>query len=150
MRGAIPTLAMTISLLTVAADAFDAQGADIIGLRLGMPEAEVVMALGHQGFSATRDRDALIAKTRDGNLTIDLMGSRVHEIRYEFQARGAGEADKIATSILDRFGSPNQTNPMSWCQSNGRDGTCPPQAASLTFFPETRTLVLRAGTPMPP
>ena len=149
MRGAIPTLALAIALVALTAAAFDPQGADVIGLRLGMPEAEVVAALGRQGFAAARDHDALVARTRDGTLTIGLIDGRVGEIRYEFQGRGTGEADKIATSILDRFGSPNQANPMGWCRANGSDGKCPPQAASLIFFPETLTLVLRAGTRVP-
>lgn len=150
MRGSIPTLAAALLLVAAPAGAFDAQGADIIGLRLGSPEADAVSILGRQGFPATRVRDGLVAATRDGTLAIDLAGDRVHEIRYTFNAHGAGESDKIPASVLNRFGPPNQANPMAWCQLDGRDGRCLPAAASLIFIPETLTLVLRSGRRGPP
>lgn len=146
MRGSILTLVAALWLVGAPAGAFDAQGADIIGLRLGMPEKEAVAILGRQGFPATRVRDRLVAGTRDGTLTIDIAGDRIHEIRYTFKAHGAGESDKIPASVFDRFGPPNQTNPMAWCQIDGRDGKCLPAAASLIFIPETLTLLLRSGS----
>jgi hypothetical protein len=36
---------------------------------------------------------------------------------------------------------------MGWCRVLRRDGMCPVSAPSLTFRPETLTLVLRAGIP---
>jgi hypothetical protein len=58
-----------------------------------------------------------------------------------------GEGEKIQASVLDRFGPPNQAKPMGWCRVPRRDGTCPVDAAALTFRTDTLTLVLRAGTP---
>lgn len=42
-------MAIATVLVPAAAQAFDAAGADIIGLRLGMQEGEVVARLEHQG-----------------------------------------------------------------------------------------------------
>ena len=131
-----------------SAGAFDAAGADIIGLRLGMPEADVVAGLRQQGFPTARDRGALTARTRDGTLTIDLTGDRgVRQIRYILAGRASGEQEKIGTSMIDRFGTPDQAKPMAWCRAVGRDGFCPEDGASLTYQPEALTLILRAGTP---
>ncbi len=145
MRGSIPALTMALLLVAVPAGAFDARGADIIGLRLGIPRTEAVAILRQQGFSVTPNDDSLTARTRDGDLTIELADGRVREIRYVFKARGAGEPESIPASVLDRFGPPNQSKPMAWCQVGARDGKCLDGAAALIFFPETLTLVLRAG-----
>lgn len=148
MKGSIPALTMALLLVAAPAGAFDAQGADIIGLRLGIPRAEATAILRQQGFPVTPNGDALAARTRDGDLTIDLKDGRVREIRYVFNARGAGEPDRIPASVLDRFGPPNQSKPMAWCQVGAREGKCLDGAATLIFVPETLTLVLRAGTPV--
>ena len=148
MKRSIPALTMALLLVVAPAGAFDAQGADIIGLRLGIPRAEATAILRRQGFSVTPNDDSLTARTRDGDLTIDLKDGRVREIRYVFNARGAGEPDRIPASVLDRFGQPNQSEPMTWCQVGARGGKCLDGAAALIFVPETLTLVLRAGTPV--
>jgi hypothetical protein len=138
---------ITVMLAAAPAGAFDAAGADIIGLRLGMPEADVVAGLRQQGFSIGRDHGALTARTRDGNLTIDLAGDQgVRQIRYVLASRASGEQEKIGGSIIDRFGMPDQAKPMAWCRAVGRDGFCPEDGASLTFQPEALTLILRTGT----
>lgn len=145
MQGAIVALATAVALVAVPANASDPQGTDIIGLRLGMTTSEVVTALGRQGFKATVDRNAVTARTRDGDLSIELADSRIKEIRYIFRGHSAGEADTIEASIADRLGPPDRAVPTTWCQTNGPNGTCTPRGASLTFVPETLTLILRAG-----
>lgn len=150
MKGSIPALTMALLLVAAPAGAFDAQGADIIGLRLGIPRAEATAILRQQGFSVTPNDNSLRAQTRDGDLTIEMEDGQVREIRYVFKARGAGEPDSIPASVLDRFGPPNQSKPMVWCQVGARGGKCLDGAAVLIFLPETLTLILRAGTPGQP
>jgi hypothetical protein len=128
--------------------AFDAAEADIIGLHLGMADTEVTATLRRQGFAVTRQNGALLARTLDGQLAVDIGPDHAaREIRYTLRGNGVGEGEKIRVSVLDRFGPPNQAKPMGWCRVLRRDGTCPVDAASLTFRPDTLTLVLRAGTP---
>ncbi len=45
MRGRASVLAIMVALAALPARAFDATGADIIGLRLGMSEADLVTGL---------------------------------------------------------------------------------------------------------
>ena len=147
MRRMAFVVAMAILLPVTPGKALDATGTDIIGLRLGMPERQIVAVLQHQGFAVARDHGALTARTRDGQLTIDLAANgAVRQIRYVFTGHGAGEPQTIRASMLDRFGPPDQAIPMAWCQAARPNGTCPASRASLTFRPETLTLVLRAGT----
>ncbi len=73
----------------------------------------------------------------------------VRQIRYSFTGNGAGEPEKIQAAVLDRFGPPDQARPMEWCRTPGPDEKCPDDDASLTFLPETLTLLLRTGTPRP-
>jgi hypothetical protein len=145
MRAA--ALAATAILLAATQSyAFDAAQADIIGLRLGMADTEVIAALRRQGFSVTYDHVALAARTLDGQLTIGLgPDHEAREIRYTLRGNGAGEGEKIQAAVLDHFGPPSQAKPMMWCRVLRHDGMCPDGAASLTFRPDTLTLVLRAG-----
>jgi hypothetical protein len=135
---------MTSLLGAAPSNAFDPSGVSITGLRLGMPEAEIVAAIRRQGFALTHDHGALIAKTRDGRLIVDLTEDQAAlRIRYVFNGNGAGEPEKILASVLDQFGPPNQAQPIAWCGAVGHDGNCPADAASLSFLPETRTLLLQ-------
>lgn len=148
MRSLAVVVTLVVVLAATAGQAFDPAGVDIIGLRLGMPEAEIVTTLQRQGFAVAHDHGALTARTRDGQLSIDLSEAQaVRLIRYTFSGNGVGEALKIRTSVLDRFGRPDQADPMVWCRAVGRNGVCPEDQASLTFLPATLTLVLRAGLP---
>jgi hypothetical protein len=140
--------AMAILLTPTPSLAFDAAEASIIGLHLGMADTEVTAALRLQGYVVTHDHGALLARTLDGQLAVDIGPDHAtHEIRYTLRGTGVGEGEKIQASVLDRFGPPNQLKPMGWCRVLRRDGTCPVGAPSLTFRPETLTLVLRAGNP---
>ena len=150
MRGGALVVAMVTLLGTVPCNAFDPSGVDIIGLRLGMPEAQIVLTMRQQGFAVAHDHGALIATTRDGRLTVDLTDDRTAaRILYVFAGRGNGEPDKIRASVIDRFGPPAQAKPMRWCEKVGSDGLCPDTAASLMFAPESLSLLLRAGVTLP-
>jgi hypothetical protein len=140
--------AMVILLAGTPGFAFDAAEVDIIGLHLGMADTAVMAALRVQGYTVTRDHGALLAKTLDGQLAVDIGPDHAaHEIRYTLRGAGVGEGEKIQTSVVDRFGPPDQSKPMGWCRAIRHDGKCPPGAPSLTFRPETLTLLLRASTP---
>ncbi len=138
------TTAMVVVLAAGNGNAFDAAGADIIGLRLGMPEAEILVRLARQGFSVTRSQGSLTTTTRDGQLTVDLASDRgAVQIRYTFAARQPGEPETIRAAIINRFGAPDQSKPMTWCRTLGSDGLCQKDAASMTFLVESTTLMLR-------
>jgi hypothetical protein len=145
---AVALAAMAILLAGTPSFAFDAAQVDIIGLHLGMADTAVTAALRVQGYTVTHDHGALLAKTLDGQLAVDIGPDHAaHEIRYTLRGAGVGEGDKIQASVIDRFGPPNQSKPMGWCRAIKRDGMCPPGAPSLTFRPETLTLLLRASAP---
>lgn len=135
---------MAALLATGSAWGFDATGVDIIGLRLGMPEPEVVARLAKQGYTVKATPEAILAKTLDGRLQIALSPSRgVTEIRYTFTGRDMDSPRKIREAVLVRFGDPNQATPPTWCRTVGPDGICPDNQASLTFLPDELTLLLR-------
>ena len=52
------------------AHAYEAARADIIGLRLGMSESEVVAELAHQRDAAHHTPQAITADTKDGRLQV--------------------------------------------------------------------------------
>lgn len=125
--------------------AFDPIGVDIIGLRLGMQATEVVSCLTHQGYKPSVNSTVITADTLDGRLKVRLSAERgVTEIHYVFRGRGAGELAQIPESVLTRFGDPDQAKPPTWCRAATPDGTCPDGGPSLTFLPESLTLILRA------
>ncbi len=131
-------------LATGPAWGFDATGVDIIGLRLGMPQSEVVASLAKQGYTAKSTPEAILAKTRDGRLQVALSPSRgVTAIRYTFTGHEMGAPEKIREAVMVRFGDPNQATPPTWCRTVGSDGMCPSNQASLTFLPDELTLLLR-------
>ena len=146
MRRLALTIAIAIFLAAGAARAFEASGADIIGLRLGMSEADVVAGLAEQGYTAARGPDAITTTTRDGRLQVVLSPERgVTEITYVFFWRGAGAPIKIHDSIVVRFGNPDQATPPTWCRAVGKDGICPANQASMTYLQDALTLRLTAG-----
>jgi hypothetical protein len=146
MRRLASTIVIATFLAAGAAHPFEAAGADIIGLRLGMSEAEIVARLAHQGYAVTNSAGTITAKTMDGRLEIVLSADRgVTEISYAFYGRGAGAPAKIREAIIIRFGDPDQVNPPTWCRAVGQDGLCPKNEASLTFLADPLTLRLTAG-----
>ena len=142
--------ALTTMLAASPCNAFDASRADIIGLRLGMPDTEALVTMHRQGFAVTHDHGALIARTHDGRLTVDLAEDQaVRRIRYVLDGSGREDAQKIEQTILNRFGPPDQTRPMGWCLALTNDGKCAEDGPKLTFVPETLTLMLQARTDRP-
>jgi hypothetical protein len=125
--------------------AFEAAGADIIGLRLGMSESEVIAELTHQGFATSRAQGAITSDTKDGRLRVVSSSQRVTEIIYMFYGRGVGGPAGVQEAVLTRFGNPNQATPPTWCRAVGRDGLCPADQATLTFLPGSLTMRLTAG-----
>ncbi len=134
----------------VPGQAFDLSGVDIIGLRLGMPEAQIILTMRQQGLAVTHNHGALIATTRGGRLTVDLADDRTAaRILYVFAGAARAEPDKILASVIDRLGPPVQTKPMRWCEVLGHDGQCPDTAPSITFVPESSSLMLLGGAKVP-
>ena len=150
-------LACLIAGLAAAgpAMAFDPDGSDIIGLRLGMHEAEATTHLAQQGYRMTRTsacsdpkmcRPIIQANTKDGQLAIEVSQTAgIVKIVYALNGHGVGEADKITAAIVDRFGRPDQQQPMTWCQHPTRSGSCPVDQPTLSYSPQTLTLRLQAG-----
>jgi hypothetical protein len=125
--------------------AMDPAHADILGLRLGQSQTEVVDRLTRQGAALMPASDGLAAKTRDGELEILLDGPRgVTQIRYAFNGRGVGEPSAIRTSILIRFGPPDQEHPMAWCKALDATAHCPADRPALIYAPDSLVLILRS------
>jgi hypothetical protein len=77
----------------------------------------------------------------------------VSGILYRLDGRGAGEAEMIRASVLDRFGHPTSMHPMAWCERAGADGVCPADKPRLTFEPGPGVacrLFLTVGAAVPP
>jgi hypothetical protein len=156
MRPLVSAITMAALLAAAPAHAFDATGADILGLRLGMSETDVAARLTRQGFPMTRLPDGCSdggrclvtakAVTKDGELHIAFaaeMGATL--VRYVFLGHGAAGLERLMAAMIDRFGRPDQQKPMAWCRAVATDGSCPNQQASLSFVPETLTVTLKAG-----
>src|SRR4051794_12011660 len=144
-------------LLAGRSEAFDAGSIDILTLRLGQSEDEVVARLADQGIGEARMQrqrhacphdpaasclTAIQARTRDGMLTISFgnPASRtasedvsVHRIEYRLSGKGAGEPDMIRASVLNRFGEPSWRQPLAWCGRAARATGCPADQPRLTF-----------------
>jgi hypothetical protein len=139
-------LAVAAALAAPPAAAWEVANIDIVGLRLGMSEAQVVATLVHQGYQANRTTNAITATTRDGQLRIELSTRRgVTEITYVLFNQGAGAPAKINESVLAQFGNPDQATPPTWCRAVRRDGVCPQDQAMLTFLPSLLTIRLTAA-----
>jgi hypothetical protein len=155
--GAALALSLAVSGGSVRAAVFNPAGVDIQGLRLGLTEAAAMTELQRQGVRAdriTRKADActtaphcdviLTAAMRDGNLRLVLSGepSVVRSIAYTFHGQRPGEPEIIADAVLQRFGPPDQPEPMRWCQQSGPGRHCAETGASLRFNRKTLTLTL--------
>jgi hypothetical protein len=146
MRRVVSAIAIATLLAAGSGQAFEAAGADISGLRLGMSESEVVAHLAHQGYAVGGAPGTITANTMDGRLQVVLSAERgVTEISYAFYGRGAGAPARIQEAIIVRFGDPDQATPPTWCRTVGPDGICPRERASLTFLADSLTLRLTAG-----
>lgn len=152
---------MIATIMSAApAFAFNASGADLLGVRLDMSEAEVGAQLSRQGFSMTKNTSAcsdkgacvvtLKAVTKDGELRIILPNeTNATRIEYTLLAEGVGEPEKIKAAMIARFGIPDQQKPMVWCRAVAVNGLCPVNQASLAYRPETRTMILQSAEPAP-
>jgi hypothetical protein len=144
-------------LLAGRSEAFDAGSVDILTLRLGQSEDEVVARLADQGIGEARMQRqrhacprnpaviclaAIQARTRDGMLTITFGDATtgtasdvvfVHRIEYRLSGKGAGEPDMIRASVLNRFGEPSWRQPLAWCGRAARATGCPADQPRLTF-----------------
>ena len=144
-------LAMALALVGTPgpASAFDPLGAELIGLRLGMSEAEVKNSLLRQGFATTTAADGINAQTKDGRIFVALSQShRAIRIRYVFNNREPGQPDHIWESIRTRFGDPDQNQPRTWCLAVDSDGRCPSNQALLIYLPDVLTLSLTMPAPI--
>jgi hypothetical protein len=116
--------------------AFDPAAAEILTLRLGMTETEVITHLDTQGVKIARADGALNGRTKDGALRVAFDGDgRVRQIAYTFTGRAPNEAAAVQDAVIERFGAPATGTPLSWCRSLGRDGVCPSDAPRLVFEP---------------
>jgi hypothetical protein len=146
MRRVASAIAIAAFLAAGPSNAFEATGADIIGLRLGMSESDVVTELAYQGYAVSRVPGVISCDTKDGRLRVVLSAEHgVMEIIYVFYGRGVGGPSKIREAVLTRFGDPDQATPPTWCRAVGRDGLCPADQATLTFLSDSLTIRLTAG-----
>jgi hypothetical protein len=148
MRSMASMVAIAAILAAAPARGFDANGTDILGLRLGMEEPEIIARLKSQGYFASGTSDAIMADTKDGQLQVMLTAGRgATEIRYAFTGHRMNEPAVLRESVMLRFGDPNQAKPPAWCRAVGSDGRCPADQASLTFLPQALTLILKSEAP---
>jgi hypothetical protein len=154
-------------LIACTALAFDPSAVDILTLRLGMTELQVIERLNAQGYvdpqlrridrpcpghAAARCLAEIVARTRDGWLAIGFVGRTagtevVDRIAYTFDARRPGEPDAIEASVLNRYGPPTIRQPMTWCDRLAAADRCSPNVARLSFGPgiaPARVLTLTA------
>lgn len=140
------------------AAALDPRDLDILRIRLGMSEVEVIAHLAEQGITGVQRqpnractgdaapwcRMMIVARTRDGSLTIELADPMpaaasadawVSSIQYRLDGRGPNELEMIRMAVLDRFGQPSSLQPMTWCERPNSTGTCPPNRPHLVFEP---------------
>ncbi len=151
-------LGWLLILCIAPALALDPRDLDILRLRLGMGETEVIAHLAEQGITAVQRqpnractgdaapwcRTVITARTRDGSLAIELADpvpaassaeSWVSSILYRLDGRGPNESEMIRMSVLNRFGPPNSLRPMTWCERPDPTGACPANRPHLTFEP---------------
>jgi hypothetical protein len=146
MRRVASAIAIAAFLAAGPVHAFEAAGTDIIGLRLGMSESEVITELAYQGYTVNRAPGVITCDTKDGRLRVVLSADHgVTQIIYVFYGRGVGGPVKIREAVQTRFGDPDQAKPPTWCRAVGRDGLCPANQATLTFLPDSLTIRLTAG-----
>jgi hypothetical protein len=150
--------------------ALDPHKADILRLRLGMTEPEVLAQLAEQGIvlggsqapctegAEPRCQRQLVARTRDGALTIEFAARTpavqptTQRIRYRLQGRALGEATLVRGAMLDRFGPATSQEPLAWCIPQPDDPGCAATRPRLTFEfinNYTSLLSLIEGEPSP-
>jgi hypothetical protein len=132
-------------------------GVEILGLRLGMAAPEVISRLTNQGArdiipgpaGASGIPASVKARTGDGNLLVEFApAGEARRITYTLNAHGANETELIRASVVDRFGDPATSTPLTWCRAPDSNGVCPPGLPVLTFKPGqdvTRILTLWNG-----
>ena len=134
-------LLICLILLSVSkpSHALDLTKADILTLRLGMSEPDILSHLAVQGAQVTRGErcgvshcpDAIEARMKDGAMTILFEpGGGARKIVYRFNGRGPNEDAIIRAAVLDHFGTPDLTVPLTWC---ARPPACPAGQPALTF-----------------
>ena len=152
MRVLLPLI--LFALLPSAALGFDPRGVDIIAFRLGMTEAEVMGQIDRQGYrdeafrrldtpcpgaSQARCISVIEARTRDGALRLQFAPAKseptVERISYTFDARRPNEPEALERAVLDRYGPPTTSGPMTWCDRRAGTGPCPANAPRLVFEP---------------
>jgi hypothetical protein len=112
MRRVASAIAIAAFLAAGPVHAFEAAGADIIGLRLGMSESDVAAELASQGYAMNLSQGVISSETKDGRLRVMLSSQRkVVEIVYVFYGRGVGGPARVRDAITTRFGDPNQATP---------------------------------------
>ena len=133
---------------------------DIVGLRLGMSEADAMTRLRTQAVragaiqveqeqcSGKADADCgtrLSAPTHDGQLVLRLAGGaagdqRVWSIAYTLAGRMPGETEAIRNAVLERYGRPVREDPLAWCGRSASAAHCPADQPRLTYSvgPEPR------------
>ena len=134
-RRLLPLIALSLPL-SGTVYAFDPHATDILSLRLGMTEPEVIAKLETQGSADIQrllrgEEVAVRAATRDGWLDIHFGPAGARSIAYDFGNRYGREAESIRTSILDRYGAPSTPTPLAWCHLPA--GGCPATEPRLLF-----------------
>jgi hypothetical protein len=144
-----------LALASPAAAALNPRKADILGLRLGMTEAEIVARLlsqGVAGLSIQQEHgkclteaedvciDRMTAPTRDGTLLIRFVtapGAKeaaAWSIAYTLTGRLPGEPAMIHDAVLDRFGQPSGgPDPLFWCAHVSGAECSPADQPQITF-----------------
>jgi hypothetical protein len=147
---------LTLGIMPAAA--LDPRDLDILRIRLGMGETAVSAHLAEQGITSVQRqanracpvdaiawcRTVIVARTRDGSLTIELADPMpgavltepwVSSILYRLDGRGPNESEMIRMSVLGRFGQPSSLRPMTWCEQPDPTGACPANRPHLVFEP---------------
>lgn len=147
--------AFLLTTLGKPATALNPREADILGLRLGMPQSEVVARLQAQGItriSLQEDQahclgpaedsclDRITAPTRDGVLTIRFVARSggaepaAWSIAYTLAGRLPGEPEIIRKAVLDHFGQPTSaSDPEVWCAEAAGSQCSPADQPQITF-----------------
>lgn len=164
--GRLGWCAVALALIADPAAGFNARDADILKLRLGMGETEVIERLQYQGITGTAllqrgrvcpDRvgaaclTTIVARTGDGVLTIELADPLpemvpsepwVRSILYRLEGRLPGEPEMIRAAVLEHFGEPSSRQPLAWCEHPGPTGLCAADRPRLSLEPGPGTATL--------
>ncbi|HEY1932736.1 MAG TPA: hypothetical protein VGG99_12040 [Acetobacteraceae bacterium] len=138
-----------------AAATLDPREVDILGLRLGMTESDIVGRLLSQGVARLSIQeehgkclteaedvciDRITAPTRDGTLRIRFAiasgasQATAWSIAYTLTGRLPGEPGMIRDAVLDRFGQPSGgPDPLYWCAHVSGSECSPADQPQITF-----------------